>query len=176
MQLGLMLSLAVLAMHLFAGCEKASAPRAAAEPEDQAPFTPSQAQPKLTTLKVWLGAHEITAEVARKSTEIITGMMFRQTMEEHEGMLFVFTRPHRASFWMKNVAVPLSCAYIDPEGIILEIHDLKPFDENPVPARTDRVQFVLETKQGWFERHNVGIGTLVRTEKGSLAETFFGRR
>lgn len=176
MKLGAVFSLGVMAMSLFAGCEKTSAPAPAAGAGGRAPFTPTRAQPKLPTLKLWLGAHEITAEIARRSEEILTGMMFRHALGENEGMLFVFASPHRASFWMKNVSIPLSCAYIDPEGIIQEIHDLKPFDENPVPASTDKVQYVLEVNQGWFERHNVGRGMLVRTERGSLAETFFRQR
>jgi hypothetical protein len=176
MKLGCALSLALLSMSFFAGCEKASAPAGGTTSASHAQFTPTEAQPKLPTLKVWLGAHEITAELAVKPKEVMTGMMFRKSIEENEGMLFIFARPQRAAFWMKNVSVPLSCAYIDSEGTILEVHDMKPFDENTIQAGTDQVQYVLEMKQGWFDRHNVGKGTLVRTEKGSLAETFFRRR
>jgi uncharacterized membrane protein (UPF0127 family) len=91
-------------------------------------------------------------------------------MGEEEGMLFVFAAPHRAAFYMRNTLIPLSGAYMDPDGRILEIHEMKPKDERPIPAASDRIQFVLETRQGWFERHGVGVGTLVRTEKGSLQE------
>ena len=136
----------------------------------------SHAQPKLRTMKLWLGPKEIIAELAVTETEIATGMMFREKMEENEGMLFIFGRPHRTSFYMKNTYVPLSCAYVDSEGAILEIHDLKPLNETPVEARSDKVQYVLEVKQGWFERNGVGIGTVVRTEHGSLPETFFRRQ
>jgi uncharacterized protein len=136
----------------------------------------SHAQPKLRTMKLWLGPKEITAELAITETEIATGMMFRDKMAETEGMLFIFGRPHRTSFYMKNTYVPLSCAYIDAEGKIAEIYDLKPLDENPVPARTDQIQYVLEVKQGWFDRNGVRVGMVVRTEHGSLPETFFRRR
>jgi uncharacterized protein len=102
-------------------------------------------------------------------------MMWRTGMGEMEGMIFVFERPHRASFWMKNTLVPLSCAYIDPEGVILEIHDMRPKDEASIPAGTDRVQYVLEVPQGWFQRHNVPVGSLIRSERGTLRETFFRR-
>ena len=91
-------------------------------------------------------------------------------------MLFVFSAPHRASFWMKNCPLPLSAAYIDPEGVILEIHDLQPHNTKSVMASSERVQFVLETNQGWFRRHNVTLGTVIRTERGTLMETFFGKR
>jgi uncharacterized protein len=136
----------------------------------------SHAQPKLRTMKLWLGPKEITAELAITQTEIATGMMFREKMDESEGMLFIFGRPHRTSFYMKNTYVPLSCAYIDGEGAIVEIHDLKPLEEAPVEARSDQIQYVLEVKQGWFERNGIRVGTVVRTEHGSLPETFFRRR
>ena len=59
-----------------------------------------------------------------------TGMMFRTNLAENAGMLFVLPMPQQASFWMKNCPLPLSAAYIDPEGVILEIHDLQPHNTN----------------------------------------------
>jgi uncharacterized protein len=133
-------------------------------------------QPKLRTLKLWLGPEEMITEIAMSNHEITNGMMFRTQMAENEGMLFVFNVPHQASFWMKNTLLPLSCAYIDPDGLIIEEHDMKPKDETPITAATPRVQYVLEVKQGWFDRHHIKVGTQVRTERGTLAETFFSRR
>ena len=116
------------------------------------------------------------AELALNDRQRMTGMMFRTNMAESEAMLFVFPVPHRTAFYMKNTTVPLSAAYIDPDGTILEIHDLKPLEEKPVEASSDKIQFVLEVNQSWFERNKVGTGTVIRTEHGSLAETFFERR
>jgi uncharacterized membrane protein (UPF0127 family) len=127
-------------------------------------------------MKLWLGAEELETELALTPSQQQTGMMFRTNMAENEAMLFVFQAPHRASFWMMNTKVPLSAAYIDPEGVVLEIHDLQPYDTNSVVAASDRVQFVLETRQGWFQRHNIGIGTVIRTERGSLKATFFANK
>ena len=118
----------------------------------------------------------MVAELALNSEQIQTGMMFRTNLAENAGMLFVFPMPHRASFWMNNCPLPLSAAYIDAEGVILEIHDLQPHNTNPVMASSGHVQFVLETNQGWFRRHHVAAGTVIRTERGTLLETFFGRR
>ena len=134
------------------------------------------AQPRLPTIKLWLGAQEMVTEMALTQTQVATGMMYRKEMGENDGMVFVFPRPHRTAFYMRNTVVPLSAAYIDPEGIILEIHDLKPLDETPVEAGSDNIQFVLETPQGWFKKNNIGIGTVIRTERGSLLQTFFKKR
>ncbi len=127
-------------------------------------------------MKLWLGAEEMVAELALTGEQVQTGMMFRTSMPENTGMLFVFPTPFRASFWMKNCPLPLSAAYIDPEGVILEIRELQPHNTNSVVALSDQVQFVLETNQGWFERHHVTPGMVIRTERGPLRETFFSRR
>ena len=169
-------SVVLVATALFAGLlsvgctkpppkpEKLSTPVAAAE---------GKPQPRLRTLKLWVGAEEIVAELASKDAEIQTGMMFRREMAENEGMLFIFAEPYRASFWMKNTILPLSCAYIDPKGTILEIRNMTPHDETPITAATDQVQYVLEMNQGWFARKNIKPGMIFRTEVGTLAETFF---
>ena len=162
---------------LFAGCERSVTTAAPTPtPTNQIGSVPTKVQPKLPTIKVWLGSQELATEVAATDLQIRTGMMFRETIAENEAMLFVFARPEYRAFWMKNVSVPLSCAYIDPDGVILEIHDMTPQETKPIESASDRIQFVLETKQGWFDRNKVSTGTVVRTEHGSLTETFFRRR
>jgi uncharacterized membrane protein (UPF0127 family) len=144
-------------------------------PTDTTTLYSDKPLPKLATVKLWLGKYELAAEIAASPQELATGMMYREAIGEDEGMLFVLPIPQRASFYMRNTKVHLSCAYIDAEGAILEIHDLEPHNEEPVFAKSSNIQFVLETKQGWFERHGVAIGTVIRTEHGSLRETFFRR-
>jgi uncharacterized membrane protein (UPF0127 family) len=162
----------VLALALSAtACRKRAAPpppaSASSAPRAAEGYGPlNQALPRLPTLKLWLGNQELTAEVARAPVEVQTGMMFRTNIASNEGMLFVFGRPFRVSFYMRNTVVPLSCAYIDPDGVIQEIHDLKPRDETPVWAGSDNIQYVLETAQGWFQRNGIGAGTVVRAEQG----------
>lgn len=133
---------------------------------------PMAAQPRLQTMKLWLGPQVVTAELALTAVQQQTGMMFRTNMAEGEGMLFAFPMAHQASFWMKNTCLPLSAAYIDPAGVILEIHELKPFDTNAVVAASDRIQYVLEMRPGWFQRNGVSTGAVVRTEHGPLGAAF----
>jgi uncharacterized membrane protein (UPF0127 family) len=165
----------------FAGCEKNSpAPVAPATPaasgQPLQPALPTKAQPTLKTIRLWLGPEELMTELALTAEQEQTGLMFRTNLEENAGMLFVFPRSIQASFWMKNCFLPLSAAYINPEGNIVEIHDLKPQDTNSVMAASDNVQYVLEVSQGWFLRHHIAEGTWVRTEFGTLQETFFRQR
>ena len=159
---------------IWIGCNRVE--QLSSAPPPPTPREPKQAQPALSTIKLWLGAEEIAAEQAITSMQIQTGLMFRKEMPENHGMLFVFNEPHRASFWMRNTVLPLTCAYIDANGVVLEIRDMKPLDESPIEAVSDNVQFVLEMNQGWFARHHVAPGTVVKTERGSLLETYFGRK
>lgn len=161
---------------LAAGCGRGPEPAAPVPEVDPEYGHLLRAQPPLPTIKLWLGSQEVVAEVARRPVEIATGMMFRESLAEGHGMLFVFPNADRRSFWMRNCRVPLSAAYIDPEGVILEVVDLEPMDERPVPSQSDRVQYVLEVPRNWFQKHGLGPGTLVRTERGGLRETFFGLR
>lgn len=162
------------------GCGKtqsapASGDAAAAATNAQSAFEamlPKQAQPKLPTIKLWVGAEELVTEIARTSVQQMTGMMWRTNMAENEAMIFVHPQPRQAGYWMKNCFVPLSIAYLDTAGVILEIHDMQPHDTNSVVSTAMNVRFALETRQGWFQRHNISAGAVVRTERGSLAETF----
>jgi uncharacterized membrane protein (UPF0127 family) len=134
------------------------------------------AQPKLPTIKVWLGDQELITELATQPIQIATGMMFRTNMLENEAMLFVFQDATPRNFYMRNCTVPLTAAYISPDGVIQEFAKLVPGDEIGVQSRAMNIQFVLELPQGWQERHNIQPGAVVRTERGTLQETFFRGR
>lgn len=163
-----LLALLLVGLGAVSGCDRPAPPA----PPPANVFEPREAQPKLATVQLWLGPEQMTAEMALRPREIMTGMMFRTNMAENEGMIFVLGAPQRASFWMKNCSVPLSVAYMDGDGVILEIHDLEPHNTNSVVSATDNVRFALETPQGWFKRHNINAGVTVRTEHGSLTDTF----
>ncbi len=170
------LIMAILAGFL-AGCEKKAAvtPPAAAEQSSEGGL-PTKAQPRLQTIRLWLGAEELITEMALTPEQEQTGMMFRTNMPENTGMIFVLPAPMRASFWMKNCTVPLDAGYIDPEGTLSEVHPLQPQDTNAVVANVNNILYVLEVNQGWFARHHIAPGTMIRSEFGSLPDTFRRRR
>ena len=119
-------------------------------------------QPKLETTPLVIEGKTLVAEVADDDTERETGMMFRKTMAAGEAMLFVFDRPQQASFWMKNTLLPLSVAYVNGIGMILEIHDLKPGDEKPVSSTFDTIAYAIEVPQGWFGKNAILPGATVK--------------
>jgi uncharacterized membrane protein (UPF0127 family) len=165
----------LLAASLLAGCKK---PGAVAPTPSVDERLPTQAQPKLQTMKIYLGAETLDAELALTPQQESTGMMFRTNITDESAMLFVLPEPIRApnGFWMTICPVSLSAAYIGPDGVIEEIHHLEKNDNAPVVATNDNIVFVLEVNDGWFARHNINTGTVIRTDKGSLAETFLRRQ
>jgi uncharacterized membrane protein (UPF0127 family) len=167
----------LLLIGVCAGCGKDAAPEPSlAASAIAAPMEPTRAQPKLQTLKLYIGQEEMVAELALTEIQQQTGMMFRTNMEDNTGMLFPLRYTQRASFWMKNCPYHLSAAYIDPDGIIEEIRDLQPYNTNSVVAASNNIRFVLETPYGWFEKHHIGPGVAIVTERGALMQTFFPKR
>ncbi len=135
MQIKRLCLFAILSVPLLLGCGLEQATREEQKPsakvaEEAAVLHLDHAQPKLPTMRLFLADKTVTAELARSVREIATGMMFRESMVENEGMLFVFNAPHQTSFYMKNTLLPLTCAYIGPDGRILELHDMEPLDES----------------------------------------------
>ena len=164
----------LLAAGLFSGCSASNPPTPTAVSNDNGAL--DHAQPKLRTMKIYLGAEVFDAELALTSEQIQTGMMFRTNIQETDAMLFVLPTPYRANFWMKNCPESISAAYITPDGAIREIHHLEQNDTNGVVAARDDIQFVLETKEGWFARHNIAPGTVIQSEKGPLADVLLRRQ
>lgn len=116
-------------------------------------------QPQLKTVKLTLNGQIIEAEVADTVQSRTLGLMFRKEMAEQAGMIFVFDESAPRSFWMKNTPRPLSIAFLDEKGTILEIYDMKPLDETIISSKSDQIRFALEMNQGWFQRHGVTFGT-----------------
>jgi uncharacterized protein len=141
-------------------------------PPPPGPALPTHAQAKLPTIRLWLGSEELSTEMALTEIQQKTGMMFRTNLDENAGMIFPLPYPEQAGFWMTNCPLPLSAAYINPEGEILEIHELHANDSNTVVAQARNIYYVLEVNAGWFDRHHIVPGTIVRTERGTLRETF----
>ena len=107
----------------------------------------------------------VAIEVAATTEERERGLMFRESLAEDAGMLFLFPQDVRTGFWMRNTKVPLDIAYIGADGRVQEIRAAKPLDETVLtPAAPYR--YVLEVNQGWFQRHNLGIGARVSLPAG----------
>ncbi len=119
-----------------------------------------QGQPKLPTVALTIGKHVLAAEVAATPETRERGLMFRYDMKDDEAMLFVFPSAQRQSFWMKNTPLPLSIAFIDARGVILNIRDMMPFTTDGHPSEGEAL-YALEVNRGWFAQRGIKAGDRV---------------
>lgn len=122
----------------------------------------TQAQPELPATKLTVGGKTIRAEIADDEYERAAGLMFRKNLATDAGMLFIMPQTGPVSFWMRNTELPLTIAYIAPNGVIMELHDLEPHNETPVPSRFPQIAFALEMPRGWFTKNNVWPGERIQ--------------
>ncbi len=112
------------------------------------------------TVPLPVGDHVFTVEIADDDEERTRGLMGRKALDEDGGMLFVFPDSAPRSFWMKDTLIPLSIAYINRHGEILEIYDMEPLSRAAVTSRYP-AKYALEVPQGAFGRAGITPGTMV---------------
>ncbi len=107
------------------------------------------------------GMHLIRAEVADHAAARMQGLMHRSSMPQNAGMVFVFEENATHCMWMKNTLIPLSVAFIDSAGAIINIADMKPHSEQShCAARPAR--YALEMNLGWFAERGIKAGSKLR--------------
>lgn len=99
-------------------------------------------------------------DVADTTLKKMRGLMFRSSLPENEGMLFVFDKPGRYGFWMVNTTIPLDAIHLSSNGTVVDIIKMDPcgFECRVYSPKAD-AQYVLEVNQGFSERHNIAIGS-----------------
>ena len=108
-----------------------------------------------------IGTVKLQAEVASTPGQREIGLMYRFSLAPDHGMIFVFPTPQPLGFWMRNTYVPLSIAYVDAGGVILNIEDMAPLDDTTHWSR-GAAQYALEMRKGWFGERGVRAGDRVQ--------------
>ena len=163
----------LLAVAFLAGCQKSADVAPAPSLDD---LLPKQAQPKLRTMKIYLGAEILDAEMAltdrtetyrhdvphqhpgdRRDAVCFSPAVSRDVLDEKLSRIHL-RRLHRPG--RRRSRKSITSKRTTPTRVV---------------AARDNIQYVLEVKDGWFARHNINPGTVIRTEKGSLSETFFSK-
>jgi hypothetical protein len=121
----------------------------------------SVASAEMPLVELGAGMHRIEAELAYTEPARQVGLMNRKAMPMHRGMVFVFTREAPHCMWMRNTLIPLSVAFLDREGRILNIEQMEPRTEDShcaaAPAR-----YALEMNRGWFAQRGIAVGDRIR--------------
>ena len=119
----------------------------------------AQAQ-QLPEIALAVNGHKLAAEVAHTDPARAQGLMHRRMLPENRGMLFVFTTTAHHAMWMMNTYIPLSVAFIDERGAIINIEDMKPHTQDTHPAAKP-AKYALEMNQGWFGKRGIKPGAKI---------------
>jgi len=105
-----------------------------------------------------LGEETIEVQVAHLPREISRGLMYRTSLGEDRGMLFLYDAPKAMSFWMRNTSIALDIGFFTADGVLREIYPMYPMDERAVKSRREDLVMALEMNQGWYAKNGVGVG------------------
>ena len=120
----------------------------------------AQQPTRFPVISLTAGIHVIRAEVAARDAERQQGLMFREKMGPNEGMVFLFEGPASVCMWMKNTLIPLSVAFLDENGKIVNIEDMQPQTTDSHCAKKP-IRYALEMNQGWFKQKNLKPGSTI---------------
>lgn len=121
----------------------------------------TQVRAPMPVVDLSIGMYRIQAELAATPQHRQVGLMNRSSMPAQRGMVFVFTHDARHCMWMKNTLIPLSVAFADAEGRILNIADMTPHSEESHCA-AGPARYALEMNQGWFGERGLSDGLTIR--------------
>jgi len=123
------------------------------------PVAPAKPKTVVDYFSIHVDGHPVRMQLAILRPEMERGLMEKRELGREDGMLFVYLRPQRMSFWMRNTYVPLDIGFFNAKGELVEIYQLHPLDETPRASHSDQLQFALEMNQGWFKANNVRPGS-----------------
>ena len=115
---------------------------------------------QLPEIPLAINGHALTVEVAATAETRAQGLMHRRMLPENRGMLFVFREPGPHAMWMMNTYIPLSVAFLDEGGRIINIADMQPHTRDSHGA-TKPAKYALEMNQGWFAKRGIKPGARV---------------
>ena len=170
----LRLCLAALLLALV-GCQQQApetvptpaAPASNAPASVEQPSAPDQAQ-HLRTVDLHIDNATLHTQVAANETQREIGLMHVAKMADNDGMIFLMPDVERVTFWMKDTLIPLSIAFVDRSGTVLEIHDMKAMDETITRSDSDQVAYALETNLHWFSLNGIKPGDKIEPAPATL--------
>ena len=111
---------------------------------------------------IWVSGTPLQVEIKDTPSGWMQGLMFRKTLPENQGMLFIFEDSDFHSFWMKNTYIPLSIAFVSANKKIVQIDSMFPLDTLNLHSPQKPIKYAIEANQGWFQHHKIKLGDRVR--------------
>ncbi len=116
---------------------------------------------ELPTQTILLGRVSLVVEMATTEEQQMRGLMYRKSLPQDRGMLFVFSNEEERQFWMKNTYIPLTIAYFDADGNFINSLDMNPTSvvqvEHPRYRSEKPAKYALEVNKGWFQRKKIDL-------------------
>lgn len=132
--------------------------------------TVASAAANLPVIHLTAGTGRLEVEVASNKAQRALGLMNRTSMPESRGMLFVYPAPAYFCMWMKNTKIPLSVAFLDAQGRVINIEEMAPQTETNHCTQRNAT-YALEANQGWFAKYGVTAGSqIIGLEKSPPGE------
>jgi uncharacterized membrane protein (UPF0127 family) len=119
---------------------------------------------ELPTATISINGHMLTVELAATPAARSCGLSRREDLPQNQGMLFIFPESRPQTFWMKDTQIPLSIAFLDDSGKIINIQDMAPMQTDVLYPSSGPAKYALEVNQGWFKRHEIEVGNSVAME------------
>jgi uncharacterized membrane protein (UPF0127 family) len=110
---------------------------------------------KRVTLSI--NGRPLEVQIARTKKQRVKGLMFREELGWNEGMLFIFHGDQDLSFWMKDTPIPLSIAFLDNRGVVVDIYDMRPYSLDPVRS-TRKCRYAIEVNRSFFSDAGLTVG------------------
>lgn len=159
----LILVLAISAA-FFSACKKSANESESGAAQSTARKSSKAGDVKGNLHKITMDSSAVWVEIADNEEMRAKGLMWRESMPQDQGMLFVFQNAEMQSFWMRNTYMPLDIAFIDANWKITDIHHMKPIIDTIYYQSSVPVPYALEVNQGWFAKHGVRVGDTIRLE------------
>jgi uncharacterized protein len=122
---------------------------------------PTSRPTTLPTVEMTIGEDDFVLEVADSDRERQKGLMFRESMPQDQGMLFVFEVEEELSFWMRNTLIPLDIVYVNSMGKIVSVKQMKPLDETGVKS-DGPAKYAIELNLGTAKRIGIKAGDMLK--------------
>ncbi|MCB1192740.1 MAG: DUF192 domain-containing protein [Leptospiraceae bacterium] len=112
----------------------------------------------------------LQVEIANTPSKRQRGLMYRKSLKQNEGMLFIFPEADYLSFWMKNTYIPLSIAFFNQDRRLINIHEMKANQTKELYYSNELAIYALEVNQGWFSTNNIKEYSVLKLPKSIKVE------